>query len=177
MYSPAEIAILAPNPQTYLPIIRSVAAEYGVPVETERPLMENPAIATLANLLMLSNDYPWQETFEILRSPYIRQSWLSEEQIELLDRLTRERPVIGGLDQWAFAVRPLEAEGMDAEDEDLGPPRLVSTLPVEILNAIGEGISAFFAHLTPPKTATYREYTWWIQTALIGLIPEFGDPR
>lgn len=174
--SPVEIAILAPNPKTYLPTIRTVAAEYGVPIEHERPLMENPAIATFANLLRLSADFPWQDTFEALQSTYIRQNWLSDEQIELLNRLTRERPVVGGIDQWRFAVRPLEAEALDAEDEDLGPPPLVATLPAEILAAIGEGLSAFFAHLSPPKTATYREYTWWIQTALIGLFPETETP-
>lgn len=170
------IAIVVPNPKTYLPIIRTVAVEYGVPVAHEHQLMENPAVATFTNLLRLSPDFPWQETFEALRSPYIRQSWLSDEQIELLDRLTRERPVKGGLDQWHFAVRPLEAEDLDAEDEDLGPPPLVSILSTKTLTEIEDGMSAFFDHLTPPKTATYREYTWWIQTAVIGLFPVSETP-
>jgi len=35
--SVADIAILAPNRNAYLPIIRTVATEYGVPIECERP--------------------------------------------------------------------------------------------------------------------------------------------
>ncbi len=175
--SPADIAIAAPNPRSYLAIIRTVSAEYGVPIAHEQALMENPAIAALANLLQLSPDFPWQETFEALRSAYIHQSWLSEGQIALLDRLTRERPVTGGIDQWHFAVRPVEVESQNAEDEDLGPPPLVSSLPAEMLHEIGEGLSTFLEHLTPPKTATYREYTWWVQTAVIGLSPNPETPE
>jgi len=170
--SPSDIAILTPNKNTYLPIIRSVSTEYGVPVEYERPLMGNPAVAALTNLLKLPPSYPWHSTFEALRSPYIRQPWLSEEQIELLDQLSRERPVIAGRDQWAFAVRLLEMDTLDTEDEDLGPPPLVATLSTETLAAIEDGMTAFFDHLTPRAAATYRDYTWWLQTAIIGYFSE-----
>ena len=174
--APPDIALLAPNLQVYLPIVRCVAAEYGVPIQHERPLTDNPAGAALLNLLALPPDFPWQGTFEALRSPYIRQAWLSEEQIELLARLGRERPVLSGLDHWRFAVQPLDFEGRDAEDEDLGPPPLVATLPPETLAAVGEGLLAFFDHLTPPESASYRDYTWWVQTALLGLFPETETP-
>ena len=169
---PSEIAILASNKNTYLPIIRAVSTEYGLPVEYERPLMGNPVVAALANLLKLPLSYSWQQTFEALRSPYIRQTWLSEEQIELLDQLSRERPVVTGRDQWEFAVRPLEMDAQDSEDEDLGSPPLVATLDPETLAAIEGGMTAFFDHLTPPAAATYRDYTWWLQTAVIGCTPE-----
>ena len=169
---PADIAILASNKNTYLPILRAVSTEYGLPVEVERPLMDNPAVAALANLLKLPHSYSWQHTIEALRSPYIRQSWLSEEQIELLDQLSRERPVVAGREQWAFAVRPLEMDTQDSDDEDLGSPPLVATLDPERLAAIEGGMTAFFDHLTPPAAANYRDYTWWLQTAVIGCTPE-----
>ena len=169
---PSEIAILASNKNTYLPIIRAVSTEYSVPVEYERPLIGNPAVAALANLLKLPHSYSWQHVFEVLRSPYIRQSWLSEEQIELLDQLSRERPVVAGREQWAFAVHPLEMDSQDSEDEDLGPPPLVATLDPETLAAIYGGMTAFFDHLTPSAVATYRDYTWWLQTTVIGYFPE-----
>jgi len=47
--SPAEITVLAPNPKVYLSLIHTVAAEYGVPIEYDLPLVDNPAIATLPN--------------------------------------------------------------------------------------------------------------------------------
>lgn len=170
--SPADVAILTPNKEAYLPIIRTVAIEYGVPVEYGHPLMGNPAVFALDNLLTLPGSYSWQSTFETLRSPYFRQSWLSDEQIDLLDRLSRERPVVAGRDQWLFAIQPLEMDAMDIEDEDLSSPPLVATLPPETLNAIEEGLTAFFDHISPPATATYREYTWWLQTAIIGYSSE-----
>jgi ATP-dependent helicase/nuclease subunit B len=170
--SVADIAILTPNRNAYLPIIRTVATEYGIPIECERPLLGNPLIAALANLLMLPENFSWHETFMALRSPYIQQSWLSAEQIELLDLLSRERPVVAGRDQWQFAVRPLDIDTADREDDDLGRPPLVATLPSEKLTGIHDGLMAFFDHLTPPNTATYREYIWWIQTAIIGYLPE-----
>jgi len=168
----ADIAILTPNKNTYLPIVQAVAAEYGVPIETERPLLGNPAVATFVNLLMLPNSFTWHETFNALRSPYLHQSWLSEEQIGLLDQLSRERPVVAGLDQWQFAVRPLEIDTTDKEDDDLCHPPMVATLPAGELTALHDGLMAFFDHLTPPDTASYREYTWWIQTAIIGYFPK-----
>lgn len=175
--SPAEIAVLAPNPKVYLSLIRVVAAEYGVPIEYDSPLMDNPAIATLADLLNLTPDFPWRDTLDILRSPYICQAWLTDDQIELLDQLSRERPVIAGREQWAFALQPVNTVDQDAEDEDLGSPPLVAKLPPEVLAAIDQGLAAFFDHLTPPMTATYREFTWWIQTVLIGLFPEEETPE
>ncbi|MBN1536887.1 MAG: PD-(D/E)XK nuclease family protein [Anaerolineales bacterium] len=170
--SPSEISFLTPNKNAYLPIIRTVSTEYGVPVEYERPLMGNPAVAALVNLLKLPSSFPWGPTFDTLRSPYIHQSWLTEEQIDLLDQLSRERPVIAGRDQWAFAMRSLDLDALDSEDDDLGPPPLVATLDPDTLAGIQEGMTAFFDHLTPPAKATYRDYTWWLQTAIIGYFPE-----
>lgn len=167
-----EIAILTPNKNAYASIIRTVSVEYGITIEYDRALMDNPVVTALVNLLKLPASFPWQTTFEVLRSPYIQQSWLSQEQIELLDQLSRERPVIAGREQWAFAVRPLELDIPDPEDDDLGSPPLVSTLESGELEAIRAGLMAFFDHITPPVTATYWDYTWWLQTAIIGYLPK-----
>ena len=146
--SPSEIAILAANKNAYLPIIRTVSSEYGVPVEYERALTSNPAVTAMVNLLKLTPGYAWHNTFEALRSPYVRQPWLSDEQIARLDQLSRERPVVAGRDQWAFAVRPLEMDAQDSEDEDLGPPPLAAEPEPEISGAIEEGMMAFFDQKT-----------------------------
>jgi ATP-dependent helicase/nuclease subunit B len=175
--SPAEIAVLAPNPKVYRSLIHTVAAEYGVPIEVDLPLIDNPAIAAFARLLSLGPDFPWRDTLDILRSPYICQTWLSSEQIGLLDRLSRERPVIAGRDQWSFALQPLATGDPDTEDEDWGSLSLVAKLSPETLAALEAGLAAFFDHLTPALTALYRDYTWWIQTALIGLFPEHETPE
>ena len=173
--SPHQIALLAPNPEVYMPLVRTVSGEYGLPVQWKRTLRGNPAVAALLNLLNLPPDFPWRPTLDGLRSPYIRQPWLSPAQIDLLDQLSRERPVVAGREQWRFALRPLEALDFEVEDEDLGPPPLVATLPPDELAAIEQGLAAFFDHLSPPQSATHREHTRWVQTAILGLFPE-GEP-
>ena len=54
--------------------------------------------------------------------------------------------MVAGRDQWAFAVRPLEMDAQDSEDEDLGPPPLAAE--PEISGAIEEGMMAFFDQKT-----------------------------
>lgn len=173
--SPEEVAVLAPQPGAYAPIVQAVAQEYGLPVQTRQPLAANPAVAALANMLRLAPNFPWRETLEALRSPYIAQPWLTGEQIDLLDRLSRERPVVAGREQWRFALQPVQLPVSAAEDEDLGPPPLVSQLPPDQLGAIEGGLSAFFDRLTPPEYGSCRVYAMWIQEAILGLYPE-PDP-
>jgi ATP-dependent helicase/DNAse subunit B len=173
--SPAEISLAVPNPAEYLPIIRTVSSEYQVPVVFENPLVETPLVSALLNLLALPPEFPWRGVFEALRSPYIQQEWLSREQINLLDQLTRERPVVQGRSQWAFAVQSMPARTIETEDEDLGPPPLASQLPPEDLAAIAAGLEQFFKHLTPPEEASIEEFTWWVQARLLGINPEPGE--
>jgi len=170
--SPDQIALLAPHPDAYAAIVAAVAGEYGVPVSGELELAQAPAAAALFNLIRLAPDFPWRATFDALRSPYIEQSWLTAAQIELLDRLTRERPVVAGRDQWRFALQPIAPRGGDEAfdaDEDVGSPPLAATVPPEELAAIEAGLMAFFDHLSPPPSATHHAYTLWVQEALLGL--------
>lgn len=164
-----QIGLLAPHPDAYRRIVEAVAEEYGIPAALEQPLPANPAVAALLNLLRLSPDFPWRETFDALRSPYIQQDWLSARQIDLLDQLTRERPVVAGREQWRYALQPLERSFDDTEDEDLGPPPLVSRLEPEMLCVLQEDLTAFFDHLTPPQTGTYHDFARWIQSKLLGI--------
>jgi hypothetical protein len=175
---PEQIALLAPQPGTYRAIVTAVGHEYGVPVACETSLGENPCVAALLSLLALTPTFPWRQTFDALRSPYIKQSWLDAGQITCLDALTRERPVIAGQDQWWYALgraaTPADAEAEPAEDEDRGEPPLLDRLDRDVVAAVRAGLAAFFAHLTPPPTARHAAYVAWIQDALLGLAPEAG---
>jgi RecB family exonuclease len=170
--SPHDIALLAPAPAAYLPLLQAVSEEYGVPLRLSRSIWDTPPIAALARLLSLAPDFPRRETLDALRSPYIRQSWLSNEQIELLDRLSRERPVLRGLDQWQFALRPLDPAGLGTDEDQRGGPQLARTLGPQVLASIQDGLAAFCKHLTPPVTATYRGYAFWLQEAVLGIFPD-----
>lgn len=169
-----QIAVLTPNPPAYQPIAAAVAAEFGLPLQVETSLVENPAAAALANLLGLSPDFPWLETLDALRSPYVRQPWLSPEQIDRIDRLSREKPVAGGRDQWLFALQPVAPPAEHAEEEDRSPAMQAGLLPEDDLAAMAAGLGAFFDHLTPPETGSYAAYACWVQTALLGLEEQTG---
>ena len=169
-----EIAILAPKPGVYRRLVETVSAEYGVPVAVEAMLGTNPAVAALLNVLRLSPDFPWRQTFDCLRSPYFDLSpWLNTEQIDLLDRLTRDRPVVAGAEQWQYALQPADVDGSpDVEDEDRSGRPLVATLPTETLDAIRQGVDALFQHLTPDANTVHADYVLWIQSAILGLVVE-----
>jgi len=167
-----QITLLAPHPDAYAAIVAAVAGEYGVPVTGELQLAQAPAAAALFNLIGLAPDFPWRATFDALRSPYIAQPWLTAAQIELLDQLTRERPVVAGRDQWRFALQPIARRGGDEaldRDEDMGSLPLAATVSPEELAAIEAGLTAFFDHLSPPSAATHHAHTLWVQEALLGL--------
>ncbi len=173
---PHDIAILAPDPDTYLPILRSIAEEYNLPVQCETPLVENPAIAALIRLLHLGPDFSWQATLDSLRSPYFHLPWLSLDQIDLIEQLSRERLVIFGRQQWADAFTPLVSPEQDRDDEDLASPGLAAQITTDQLTSLQAGLEAFFDHLTPEPSASYSQYTAWIQDALIGLVSDDENP-
>ena len=171
---PGEIVLLAPHAEIYARTAELVAEEYGIPIRLEGSLAANPAVQALLNLMALPPDFPWRETLETLRSPYIRQPWLTAEQVNQLERLSRERPVIQGREQWLFALEPLPAVRSE-EDEELDLRHSAGQFTAEELNAIQAGLTAFFDHLTPPPAASHREYTLWLQERILGLAPPLED--
>jgi ATP-dependent helicase/nuclease subunit B len=170
--APNEISLLVPKPGIYHRMVELVADEYNLPISYETTLGANPAVQAMLNLLRLAPDFPRKETFEALRSPYIQQDWLTEEDIDQLVQLTRERPVIRGRAQWEEALEPIAFRNSREEDEELGPEKLASQLSKERLAQLKAGLLAFFAHLRPPTNGSHREYTLWIQERILGLIQD-----
>jgi len=168
--APNEISLLVPKPGIYHRMVELVADEYDLPISYETTLGSNPAVQAMVNLLGLAPNFPRKKTFEALRSPYIQQDWLAEEEVDQLLQLTRERPVISGISQWVEALTPIEFRNSREEDEELGPEKLASKLSKERLAELKAGLLAFFTHLTPPTNGTHREYTLWIQERILGLI-------
>jgi ATP-dependent helicase/DNAse subunit B len=174
--APEAVAILAPRPGVYARLVQTVADEYDLPVQLELKLERYPAVGALVNLLQLEPEFRWRPTFDALRSNYLSQPWLDPEQIELLDLLTRQRPVVGGRDQWLFALQPLRPDRPAADDEALDDQPLVARLAPETLRAIQNGLTRFFDHLTPAESGTFREYTCWLQDHILAPFPGEESP-
>jgi len=167
-----KIALVCPNKQTYLPIVRTVSTEFGIPVDFEHPLLQNPAISALINVLKLPFEFPWQLTLQTLRSPYILQPWLSLDHINLLEVISRDNHVIAGIDQWLRSLEPLNNSIPEYNSEDYNSKRLVFTLEEQTLTKIKNGLNTFFQHLTPPKKASIDDYIAWLQSDVIGIVPD-----
>ena len=169
---PNQIGLLATDQSTYQPIVRAISQEYGLPVQIEQRLVDQPPVAQLISLLLLYPDFPWRQTMDALRSPYFLQPWLSPEQVDLLDQLTRQRPVVSGRDQWQHALKPTGAmEELLDEDEQRGE-HLSDQLTPRKLAEIEQGLMAFFDHLTPLPAATVWDHAFWLQQSLIGPFPD-----
>jgi ATP-dependent helicase/DNAse subunit B len=163
------VAILTPRFEVYRPLIQAVASEYEIVIDEQANLDDNPAVSVLINLLELAPDFPWRQTFNALRSPYIKQPYLSGEQLNTLEQLTRERPVVSGLGQWNYALKPLELSEKNPYAYEIQKRLLVASLPQEDLEAIDSGLKAFFKHISPKKRKSYSEHTAWLQEVVLGI--------
>jgi ATP-dependent helicase/nuclease subunit B len=167
-----KIAITARDLAPYAPYFLELAPSYGVPLVTRHgpPLGENPAVATLLSLLDLSAArFPRRDTMDLLRSPYLTCPDLTLEQIDALDRTSREYTVVRGREVWEytaqFAWRPRRDEDGEGEDEAAKQAR------EEKVQALIDDLKSFFNRVTPPKRDTARNLVHWIE-ALIGTDPD-----
>jgi ATP-dependent helicase/DNAse subunit B len=167
---PSDIAILAPDVSLYQRSVQAVAKEYGIAVRLSQPLLSNPAVAICVELMSLAPRFPRRETMDALRSPYV-QHGLTVEELDILDRLTRERPVIATAEQWYAALQPYShrSERDEEGDEDLGPPPLWQTIASPVMEALRDKLRALFHLLTPPDFETSEGFRQWILTTLPGV--------
>ena len=172
-----DVAILARDLEPYRPFLEETAAEFGIPLNVVggQPLAENPAVAALLSLLSLpASDWPRRPLLDAWRSPYF--DWIGQAitpaHAAQLDEISRQGRVTGGLEQWreAFDLWEKRQKTGDELEEDESP-----LSPGE---GQGEGVrekfESFVDAITPPSTATVRQYVAFIET-LIGDDP-FSSP-
>ncbi len=174
---PGDITLLASDPALYQRSVQAVAKEYGISIRLSHPLLTNPAVAAWVALLSLAPRFSRRETMDALRSPYVNHG-LSVEELDMLDRLTRERPVIATPDQWFAALQPYRrSSGVDtAGDDDLGPPPLWQTLEPEIMEGLRDKVRVLFRLLTPPEYDIAHGFGRWLSTSLLGIADDSNVP-
>jgi ATP-dependent helicase/nuclease subunit B len=182
----SEVAVLARDLEPYRPFLEETAAEFGIPLRIVggQPLIENPAIAALLNLLSLPvNREAWKRrpVLDSWRSPYFFYSELgiNANSAAALDEISRAGRVVQGLSQWRESFEMWE-EKRTIADEDGD-----SVLPQGKRSGVRESFESFVEFLTPPSRADVKEYVAFIES-LIGDDPAlsplpagvpFGDDK
>jgi len=183
---PGQIALLTRNLEHYRLIIFRVAKEYGIQVQVQggMPLIENPAIAALLELLKATQpgkvQFNWRAVVEAWRSPYFCWESLLEkensqdslkthlEDTDQLVKIARWGSIIQGYEQWEEAFLLL-TERSKTEDNVYGEG---SNLPSGIVFGeeaarLWEKFQAFIRLLTPPsEKGTISEFVSWVEDLL-----------
>jgi len=165
----SEVAVLARDLEPYRPFLEEIAAEFGIPLRIVggQPLIENPAVAALMNLLSLPvNDFLRRAMLDSWRSPYFDFSELGidsrEASATMLDEISRAGRVVQGLSQWRESFAMWEKRKVVADDEEGNSP-----LPQGEGLRVWENFESFLELLTPPSHADVKEYVAFVES-LIG---------
>src|SRR5574341_331957 len=123
----SEVAVLARDLEPYRPFLEEIAAEFGIPLRIVGggPLIENPAVAALLNLLSLPvNDWKRRAVLDSWRSPYFDFSELGidSNSAAALDEISRAGRVVQGLSQWRESFEMWEERRVVADDEEGDSP-------------------------------------------------------
>jgi ATP-dependent helicase/nuclease subunit B len=169
----SEIGVLFRRMDEYQSIVREVFAEYGIPfrVRSGMPLESNPMVAALMSLLALGvNDFPWRDTLDALRSPYLIQRELTTEQIAQIEQISREAVVVKGEKAWREAfTKP--SKPLHGEEED---KRIVALMGAEDLESLRAHLGHFLDSVKPPERAAVRGFAAFVER-LIGPDPDDED--
>ncbi len=162
---PDEILIAVRDWPRYSGLFAALGRAYGLPLSLHygEPLAENPALITLLDLLDLAaGGFRRREVLDVLYSPYFQVDGLAGAALELLERISVERLVVAGRDEWLAAIeqaaRP-SPRGDEAKE-------LLQITP-EVAAELYARLSAFFDTVTPPAQAQIIDYVRWLEN-LIG---------
>ncbi|MDE2856627.1 MAG: PD-(D/E)XK nuclease family protein [Chloroflexota bacterium] len=153
-----DILIALRDWDRYAAYFRQGQEEYDLPLLLHnQPLLHTiPVIAVLIDLLDLAPHFRRSELLDILRSPYIDSS-LSEEDIDLLDRISREQLFLrGAQDQWIDMIK-LAAAHPGEDDDD-------ATVAVSQGQArdLARKLDRFLLGIRPPASAEVADYSAWL---------------
>ncbi len=158
--------------QRYATYFESGRQEYDLPLllQYENPLHTAPVMAALIDLLGLAPRFRRRDLLDVLRSPYI-DAGLSLEQIDLLDRISREQQLLGGGETDWLEIIQLAQQRQQEARADAGWTALSS----DQAEALATRLSAFMRAVSAPDTAELTEYVHWL-AGLLGVDPQ-SDPE
>ncbi len=149
-----DFTVCLPDFTTYEPLMHSCAHEYGIPLNLMRPLSLHPLAQTLHLLLHLAPSFLWHSCWDVLESPFVKQSFFSAEELRDLRQITQKGQVLEGLQQWEKALKwGISRAGPDA-------------LPSAQVTSLWGKLNDFFAACQPPQEEDPLAYLTWIASFL-----------
>jgi ATP-dependent helicase/nuclease subunit B len=139
----SDCAIFTCNLETYQPILRAAANEFGIRVHFShpQPLLDSPSIKSLLMLLDLPGaEYNSRSLLNILHSPYF-DFGLDSSMVENLEKVSQQAIIVMGKEQWDDAWQMLEAmnlEDLDYLDEDRHKENLLKGIDLKALRKVFE---------------------------------------
>ncbi len=178
---PDDILIAVRDWTRYGRYFGAYGRSFGLPLLLHHgePLIENPAIAALVNLLELHVDgkFRRRELLDALRSPYFTFPYISENGwADKIDQISRDYVVTADVAVWIEAIdsatAPAETATSEADDdEDREDERI--KIPEAEAGMLKSALSMCFEALTPPPQHTTAGYIHWLET----LIGEDSEPE
>ena len=168
----SDCAIFACNLDTYQPLLRSAANEFGVRVHFShpQPLLDSPAVKSLLALLALpSKDYNTRSVLNILHSPYF-DFGLDAKMVENLEKVSRQAIIVMGKDQWEGAWKMLEEmnlEDVDYLDEDRHKINLLKGIDLNALRKAFENFWRFFTGIDAVQSQ--KQWIAWLELSLANI--------
>jgi ATP-dependent helicase/nuclease subunit B len=169
---PDDVLIAVRDWTRYSSYFDAQARAYGVPLALDagETLAQNPAVYTLLRLLDLhKTNFRRRDLLDVLQSAYLRVPGIGAAEIDLLERISRERLVVEDERAW---IGMFDAAQVPLTDED-GEPIEGAAATQAQLTALRGALAAFFAALTPTVGKLPSEYAAWLED-LIGDDP-MGD--
>lgn len=164
-----DCAVFVSNLDSYQPLLRSAANEFGVPVHFTGPdpLLESPAVIALLNLLSLpGEDFPTRTLFNTLRSPYF-DFGLDSKALEDLEKVSQQAIIVMGREQWDDAWKMLikAASALSEElDEERHRDNLTAGIDLPALQARFEAFWHLFNSIT--QVCSQSDWVAWLETLL-----------
>ena len=104
----ADVAVICCRPGDYIAYLGEIFPEFGIPFRwlPGRSLAESKAVGTVLQYLrVLEHDFPREELFDFLASPWIRVPRLSTDETKLIERLSTRAGIVGGFHNWTTDFR------------------------------------------------------------------------
>lgn len=153
-----DILIALRDWDRYASYFRRGQDEYDLPLLLHnQPLLHTiPVIAVLIDLLDLAPHFRRADLLDILRSPYI-DSGLSAEDVDLLDRISREHLLLRGEQRHWIEMIKLAAEHPWIDDEE------TVEATGERAENLARKLERFLGGLTPQVSAGTSDYIEWLE--------------